>query len=306
MIDLEDKVIVVTGAGKGLGRAYALALGARGATVVVNNRKHTHEAMASADSVVAEIRQVGGRGQANYDSVDAPGAGERIVAETVDRFGRLDAVIANAGVSQPIAFHRETVSHVREVLGVNLFGSLDIVHSALPHLRATGSGRVLLTTSSAIFGDAGFVAYTTAKAALIGCANSLSQESGRAGVHVNAILPFATTPMTAPLMESGVFPEGAGELMQPESVAQVAVWLVSSACDRTGEIWAVGGRVVRRVAFMLNEGFVFANDFTADDVAAHAAEITDMRTVKTLPDGASMLREMIELNQKPLRPPAGA
>ena len=192
MIDLEGRVVIVTGAGKGLGRAYALALSARGAAVVVNNRVRKEETIASADGVVAEIHEAGGRAKANYESVDAPGAGQRIVSDALEAFGRLDAVIANAGVSTPIAFHRETTWHIREMLAVNLFGTLDIVHSALPHLRVTGAGRVLVTTSSAIFGDAGFVTYGTAKAALIGFANSLARESS---APVSTSTPFCLSPL---------------------------------------------------------------------------------------------------------------
>ena len=103
--------------------------------------------------------------------------------------------------------------------------------------------------------------------------------------------------MTASLMESDAFPEGTSLLMRPESVAQLAVWLVSPECDRNGEIWAVGGRAVRRAAIMLSDGFVFPSDFTADDVASHAAEIADLRTAQTFHDGASMLRDMTMLNQ---------
>lgn len=293
MIDFHGRVAIVTGAGKGLGRSHALALAGRGAAVLVNNRSHDGQP-STADSAVADIRAAGGTAVANYESVDAPGAGERLVAAALDAFGRIDLVVANAGWSEPTAFHREADEHIRRMLEINTLSVLGLVRAALPQLRAQNYGRIVVSTSSAaLFGDAGFVSYATAKAALIGFVAALSQESVRAGVTVNAVLPFAQTPMTAGLFNHDTFPAGTGDVMTPEAVSNLVMWVLSEQCAESGQTWLAGGRVIRKAITQVTGGIVIdPEDLSPELVAARAGEIADATGAVGYRSGAELLSAM--------------
>lgn len=301
MIDFHGRVAIVTGAGKGLGRSHAEALASRGASVLVNNRiRPGHPS--SAESVVAAIRAAGGRAVAHHDAVDAPGAGERMVTAALDAFGRVDLVVANAGWSDPMAFHRESGEHVRQMVAVNTLSVLDLVHAALPHLRAQNYGRIVVSTSSAaVFGDAGFVSYATAKAALIGFVKALAQESRRVGITVNALLPFAHTPMTDGLFQGTAFPEGTGAVMAPQAVTDMLVWLLGEDCAETGQVWVAGGKVFRKVVTQVSRGVVLGADCTAEEVAAKSSVIADATDAVGYDSGADLLGALAEAAQRPAR-----
>jgi NAD(P)-dependent dehydrogenase (short-subunit alcohol dehydrogenase family) len=295
MIRFDGRAVVITGAGKGLGRAYAETLAARGACVLVNNRAHPGDEVPAAEQVARVIRGAGGKAVASFEAVEAPGAGARIIDAALDAFGRVDVVIANAGVSAPAPFHREAMSDVRALIEINLFGALGLVHAALPHLRAQRYGRVIVTTSSAaLYGDAGFVSYGTAKAALVGFTTSLAQESARAGITANAVLPFARTPMTEGLFAGGFLAEGAADAMGPAPVAELVAWLASEGCRRTGEIWVAGGRVVRRAAVVLGRGILSDTEITAEQLAALELEAAALERASDCPSGGAMLADMAE------------
>jgi NAD(P)-dependent dehydrogenase (short-subunit alcohol dehydrogenase family) len=297
LIEFRDQVAIVTGAGKGLGRSYAEALACRGAAVLVNNRRHPGESLGSADEVVAAIREAGGAGAASYEAVDQPGAGKRIVDTALAAFGRLDLVVANAGISDPVAFHKEPIDHVRRLLDVNLFGAIELVHAALPILREQRFGRiVVMTSSAALYGDAGFVSYAAAKAGLVGFVAALAHEALRVGVTINAILPFAHTPMTRGLFEAGHFPAEAAEALGVGPVTSLALWLLSRDCDRTGQVWVAGGRVFRRAVMGLSPGIVMDGDVSPERVAARAAEIAAPGTPSIYVSGAEMLEDIARVS----------
>ncbi|PXX01648.1 SDR family NAD(P)-dependent oxidoreductase [Mycolicibacterium moriokaense] len=295
VIDFHGRVAIVTGAGKGLGRSHAEALARRGAAVLVNNRTHPGEP-SSADAVVEAIRAAGGRARANYDTVDSPGAGERIVAAAVEAFGRLDAVVANAGWSEPTAFHREAVDHFHKVIEVNTFGALDVIRAALPRLRAQNYGRIVVTTSSAaVFGDAGFVSYAAAKAALIGFVRALAQESTLAGVVVNALLPFAHTPMTDALFAGPAFPVHTAEVMTTGPATNLLLWLLSEQCSETGQTWLAGGRVFQKLLTQVTRGIVVPSaDIGPEELAARVDEIGDPTSPASHASGAALLASMAQ------------
>lgn len=293
MIEFRDQVAIVTGAGKGLGRSHAEALARRGAAVLVNNRRHPGETLGSADEVVASIRAAGGSAAASYEPVEPPGAGKRIVDAALAEFGRLDLVVANAGISDPVAFHRESIDHVRRMLDVNLLGAIELVHAALPILREQRFGRIaVMTSSAALYGDAGFVSYATAKAALVGFVAALAQESARAGVTINAILPFAHTPMTRGLFESGAFPAASAEVLDAGRVTSLLLWLLSRDCRESGHVWVAGGRVFRRAVTGLSPGILVDGDVSPEMLAARAAEIADPGTPTIYSSGAEMLEDI--------------
>lgn len=239
--DLRDRVVIVTGAGKGLGRAYALDLARRGAAVVVNNRWVDRTQPSSAEAVVAEIRAAGGRAVANYDAAEAAQTGEALVAQALAEFGRLDAVISNAGVPETRRLHRQTREGFQKIFDINFFGAFHLVQAAWPALSEAKAGRIVVSASSAgLHGGDGMAAYASSKAALIGLVRGLAVEGRPRNLLINAIAPYAVTAMT----EAHLAP-GMAERMDPAAVAPLVSWLVSEACDVSGQTLLSGGGRVR-------------------------------------------------------------
>lgn len=240
------RVAIVTGAGAGLGRAYALHLARSGLRVLVNNRRREVDAAGrgSADRVVAEIHAAGGEAVADYEDVCAPGAGERMVARALEQWGRLDALVNNAGVDQHAPFHRIGLDEFRAIFETNFFGTLQVTHAAWGPMRAAGHGRILVSTSSAgLHGLHGLSAYAASKAALIGLARSLAAEGAPRDIYCNAIAPYAATRMTEAHLA-----ELPREAMSPELVAPLVGALVDSRSRVNGEVIVVGLGWARRAA----------------------------------------------------------
>lgn len=238
----EGKVVAITGAGKGLGRAYALHLARLGAHVVVNNRRHAGEGRSSADSVVEQIEQAGGRAVAEYSSVEDPGSGGGLLRAALETFGRLDSVVANAGVSEACSFRKHSLDDFRRLIDINVLGAAYTLHAPYRHLCEQGRGSVVLCTSGAgLYGEHGLPAYSAAKAAQIGLMHSLAAEGARHGVRANALAPYAETAMTRASMTPDI-----RERFTPERVAPVVAWLLSEHCPVNGEILVAGaGRISR-------------------------------------------------------------
>ena len=243
-LDLQDQRAIVTGAGKGLGRAYALHLASRGARVLVNNRRHPGEADAatSASLTVEAIRAAGGTAQASWCDVAEPGSGLQMMDEARQHFGGIDIVVANAGLDQGRTFVKQSMDDFRHIFNTSFFGSLHLAHAAWPQLLGQGYGRLILTTSSAgLYGNIGQAAYSAAKAAVIGLMRALALEGRRHGVLVNAIAPYGLSQMTAPHLDASM----AGAL-DPGLVAPLVGWLASPACDVSGEVLVAGAGLIRR------------------------------------------------------------
>jgi NAD(P)-dependent dehydrogenase (short-subunit alcohol dehydrogenase family) len=243
---LSGRVVIVTGAGRGIGRAHALALAAGGARVVVNDAgvaaDGTDPSNSPADEVAEEIRETGGEAAVSYDDVRS--AARPIVGTALDAFGRLDAVVNNAGFLRSGLLLRTTVAEWRDVLDVHLIGTMAVTQAAAEHWRAeTKAGRmpdasIVNTTSTAgLFGFVGEPAYSAAKAGVVGFTMTAAAELGRYGVRVNAIAPVAATRLTA---WAGDQPGAA-----PELVAPLVVWLCDPAsAGVTGRVFEVGTGVV--------------------------------------------------------------
>ena len=236
--DIGPRVAIVTGAGIGLGRAYALELARRGLRVVVNNRRRELDTQGrgSADRVVEEIRAAGGEAIADYEDVCDAGAGERLVNQALATWGRLDALVNNAGVDQHASFHRIDLAAFRAIFEVNFFGTLQVTHAAWAPMRAAGHGRILVSTSSAgLHGLHGLSSYAASKAALIGLARTLAAEGASRDVFCNAIAPYAATRMT----EAHLGDQSRAE-MAPERIAPLVADLVSAESRINGEVIVAG------------------------------------------------------------------
>lgn len=244
--DLRGRCAIVTGAGKGLGRAYALHLAACGARVLVNNRRHPGEADAdtSAAQTVAAIRAAGGTAEANWSDVTDPDSGQAMVRQAIEQLGGLHIVVANAGVDTPTAFHKQSMADFRAIFDTSFFGNLHLAHAAWPHLMQQRQGRMVLTASSAgLHANHGQSAYSAAKAAVIGLMRALAIEGRKHGVRVNVIAPYGYSQMTAPYM-----PPDMARSFDPALVAPLVGWLCSEACDVSGEVLVSGAGLVRRAA----------------------------------------------------------
>lgn len=244
-IRYDGKVAIVTGAGNGLGRQYALLLASRGAKVVVNDLggsvKGENQAAAkhAADIVVDEIRAAGGTAVANKDSVEF---GDKIVKTAVDNFGTVDIVINNAGILRDVSFQKMKELDWDLIMLVHLKGAFSVTRAAWNIMREKKYGRIVNTGSSAgIFGAFGQVNYSTAKLGLWGFTQSLAKEGANKNIRVNCIAPLAGTRMTAT-----VLPPEAVEALKPDYVAPFVAYLTSDQCDENGSLYEVGAGFIAR------------------------------------------------------------
>ena len=276
MIDFQDRVAVVTGAGGGLGRVYALLLASRGASVVVNDLGGSLDGDGSgtnaADAVVEEITGSGGIAVADYNSVADPEGGAAIIEHAVDAFGRVDILISNAGILRDRTLLNMDVDDLQAVLSVHLEGAFYVTKPAFRLMKDQQYGRIVLTSSgSGLFGNFGQTNYAAAKAGLVGLMNALKLEGVKYNVLVNTVAPIANTRMTEEILGE------MAEKFDPESVAPAVVYLASEENQRTGELWSVGGGSVSRVFTALAEGYFKHPDrdgpLTIEDVAEHVDDV---------------------------------
>jgi NAD(P)-dependent dehydrogenase (short-subunit alcohol dehydrogenase family) len=276
MPGVQDRVIVVTGAGGGLGREYALTLAKEGASVVVNDlggsRDGTGAGHSMADEVVKEIRDAGGRAVANYDSVAESEGAENIIKTAIDEFGKVDGVVSNAGILRDGTFHKMPFENWDSVLKVHLYGGYNVIRAAWPHFREQSYGRIVVATStSGLFGNFGQANYSAAKLGLVGLINTLAQEGAKYNIKANALAPIAATRMTEDILPPEVFKK-----LTPEYVAPVVAYLCTEELPETASVFIVGGGKVQRAALFQNEGITFTEVPSVDDVAAKWDEITDL------------------------------
>ncbi|SON59502.1 Putative short-chain type dehydrogenase/reductase [Mycobacterium simulans] len=276
MPGVQDRVVVVTGAGGGLGREYALTLAREGASVVVNDlggaRDGTGAGSAMADNVVAEIREAGGRAVANYDSVAEPEGAANIIKTALDEFGAVHGVVSNAGILRDGTFHKMSFENWDAVLKVHLYGGYNVIRAAWPHFREQSYGRVVVATStSGLFGNFGQSNYGAAKLGLVGMINTLALEGAKYNIHANALAPIAATRMTQDILPPEIF-----EKLTPDFVAPVVAYLCTEECADNASVFIVGGGKVQRAALFQNDGTVFDKPPSVQDVAEHWAEITDL------------------------------
>lgn len=247
-LDLHGRVALVTGAGRGLGRAYALALAERGAALVVNDpgvtAHGTEPTTEVAETVVREIVSAGGRAVADFGDVarDAP----ETVAHAIDEFGRLDIVINNAGVNRFAPFGQMPDEDFDLVLDTHLGGAIRILRSAWPHLERGPAGRVINISSNSVFGTEGVAPYITAKAGMIGLTRALAAEGAPAGITVNALMPAAATRLIDTVAEGRPAFKAFMDNFPAAAAAPLAVWLAHESTSVSGEIFSVaGGRAAR-------------------------------------------------------------
>ncbi|MBV1919326.1 MAG: SDR family oxidoreductase [Pseudomonadales bacterium] len=265
-ISFEDKVVVVTGAGAGLGRSHALEFGIRGAKVVVNDlgggAKGEGKGSEAADGVVAEILAFGGEAVANYDSVEN---GDRIIQTALDNFDRVDVVINNAGILRDSSFAKMTDEDWDLIYKVHVLGAYKVTKAAWPHMLAQGYGRIVNTASAAgIYGNFGQANYATAKLGLVGFTQTLAQEGAKKNVLVNAIAPVAGSRLTETILPPEVV-----AALKPELVTPLVVKLCTESSTENGGLFEVGAGWVAKLRWERSQGAVFD---PKEELSAEAVE----------------------------------
>lgn len=279
MAGVEGRVVIVTGAGGGLGREYALFLARNGARVIVNDlggaRDGSGGSTGMADAVVDEIRAAGGEAVASYASVASEEGAESIVSTAIEEFGAVHGLVNNAGILRDMSFSRMTTEAWDLVRAVHLDGGYFMCKAVWPHFRAQGFGRIVMASStSGLFGNIGQANYGSMKAGLVGLLHTLALEGARDGILANGIAPMAATRMT-----QDVAPQEVLDKLPPAFVAPVVAQLLSEESEETGGVFVVGGGRVYRVAQFQNAGAVFDIPPTLADVAARWSEISDLSDV---------------------------
>ena len=275
MADLgfDGRVAVITGAGRGLGRAYALLLASKGAKVVVNDPgvglRGEGTDSGPAEEVVKEIAAAGGEAVACTASVATPEGGRAVVESALDRYGRIDVLIHNAGIHRPAPLAEMAYADFEAVLDVHLRGAFHVVKPAFPVMCGAGYGRIVLTSSiGGLYGNHKVANYAAAKAGVIGLAQVAALEGAAAGVRCNVIVPAAVTRMAEGLDTSAYPP------MEPELAAPAVGWLAHESCSITGEMLvAIAGRIAR--AFIAETPGVHRPSWTIEQVGEQLGAIRD-------------------------------
>ncbi|MFZ9481385.1 MAG: SDR family oxidoreductase [Ilumatobacteraceae bacterium] len=250
----DGKVVIITGAGGGLGRQHALLMASRGALVVVNDLGGAIDGSGSdkgaAERVVDEIKAIGGEAVADTNSVATPEGGKAIVQTALDAFGRVDVVINNAGILRDKAFHNMEPDLLNPVIDVHLKGAFNVTQPAWVVMREQGYGRIVSTSSAAgIFGNFGQTNYGAAKMGLVGFTRVLAVEGAKYNIKANAIAPLALTRMTENLMGA------LGDKLDPALVSPLVAYLAHEDCPVNGQTFSVGGGRIAHVFIGETKGY---------------------------------------------------
>ncbi|MDQ7785610.1 MAG: SDR family NAD(P)-dependent oxidoreductase, partial [Desulfomonilaceae bacterium] len=297
-IRFDDRVAVVTGAGAGLGRVYAIELAKRGAKVVVNDLGGARDGSGAgstspADAVVEEIRALGGDAVASYDSVSTVEGGEAVVNKALEAFGRIDILINNAGILRDKTLVKMEPDEWAAVEAVHLHGAYNVTKPAFAVMREQRYGRIIVTTSAAgLYGNFGQTNYSAAKMGLVGMMNTLKLEGEKYNVRTNAIAPIAATRLTEDILPPDMF-----DRLRPEFVAPMVLYLCSDACEETGMIFNAGMGCFNRAAVVTGPGAVVGDGETPpapEQIASLWDAINDMAGAVESYNATSALGLMME------------
>ncbi len=281
-IDFQGQAGIITGAGRGMGRAFALDLARRGAAVVVNGRPPSEGGGGEVEAVAGEINRAGGRALLVYQSVDGPDGADALVDAALELLGSVDFVINNAGILRNDAFESLSPQDFGAVLDVHLAGSFFLGQRAFRAMMAKGYGRIVnVSSTTALVGMPGLANYAAAKGGILALTRAMAAEGASHGILVNALVPSALGKMQAqnPIPgfadRFGAMRETLRPRMAPETVAPLATYLASRACERSGEIWTACAGRFARIATCFAHGWLApdADAVSAEDIAANIAQI---------------------------------
>ena len=268
----DGRVAVVTGAGRGIGRAYARLLAERGASVVVNDLGGSMEGQGAdagpASEVAGEIVAAGGAARADTNDIATTEGAQSLIAGALEQFGRIDVLVNNAGIMRWAGMRDIDVDQLEQHLAVHVVGSFNTALAAWPHMVEQGYGRVVMTTSSGMLGLHNNISYATAKGGVVGLTRSLSVAGTRYGIKVNLIAPAATTRMSP---DASAVPQ-----LSPDDVAPMVAYLAHEDCPVTGEIYTAGAGRFARIFIASTVGYVHPEPApTIEDVSTNWKTIND-------------------------------
>ncbi len=270
-IRLDGQVAIVTGSGRGLGRSHAIALAERGAKVIVNDLADPQGHSAGADAVVAEIKAAGGEAISDGANVADFSQVENMVKQAMDKWGRIDILINNAGILRDKTFAKMSLDDFRLVIDVHLMGSVNCTKAVWHIMREQNYGRIVYTTSSTgLYGNFGQSNYGAAKMAMVGLMNTLHLEGAKYNVHVNCLAPTAGTAMTEGLLPDEVF-----KLLSPESVSPAVVFLSGPDAPSRKVLGAGGGTFAVYKGFETEGVNLLPDKLSADGIAEAWDAIND-------------------------------
>ena len=298
-IKFDDKVVIVTGAGGGLGKSHALEFARRGAKVVVNDLGGSVDgsggASDAANAVVEEIKAEGGEAIANGASVADQSGVQNMIDEVMSKWGCIDVLVNNAGILRDKSFHKISLEEFNAVMDVHFQGSVYTSHAVYPIMREQNFGRIIFTTSSGgLSGNFGQANYGAAKMAMIGLMNCLKIEGQKYNVHSSAVAPVALSRMT-----ENLFPEGIGERFLPEYVTPAVIYLASDDAPNGAIIGAGAGvftqfRIFETMGLALGTG----DDMTPENIAAGWSSVADMDDARELFSGPEQTIKILEQADK--------
>ena len=297
-IRFDERVVIVTGAGGGLGREHAIEFAKRGAKVVVNDLGGSVDgngASDSANAVVEHIKSNGGQAIANGASVTDLDAVKDMVQQTMNKWGRIDILVNNAGILRDKSFHKVSHDDFNLVMDVHFQGTFNCTHTVFPIMREQQYGRIIFTSSSSgVFGNFGQTNYGSAKMAMIGLMNTLKIEGQNKNIFTNSITPVAYTRMT-----EGLIPEDFGKNLKPEFVTPAVMYLASDDAPN-GVIMAAGAGVFSRIFIHETMGVSLGmgEEMTPENIKANWDKISDMSDARALQNGGEQTLKFFELINK--------
>ena len=297
-MSFKDQVIVVTGAGAGLGKDYALYFGKRGAKVVVNDLGGSTQGQGksskAADVVVEEIRKNGGTAVANYDSVEN---GASVIKTALDNFGRIDVLINNAGILRDKAFKNLDPVDWDLIVKVHLNGMYACCKAAWPVMIKQKFGRIVNVTSpSGLYGSFGQANYSMAKAGIIGFTKTLAREGEKYGIKTNAIAPVAATRMTEGLLSKEIL-----ELMDVRYITPFVAYLSTKDLEENGSIFEIAGSFVAKLRWQRSEGVFFGSTMNLENIIKRAEEVSDFSKTNTYNDEDQSVMAIVLENAENLK-----
>ncbi|MCW3817963.1 SDR family NAD(P)-dependent oxidoreductase [Micromonospora sp. DR5-3] len=304
MLSFDGQVAVITGAGRGLGAAYARELARRGARVVVNDNGTSvsgdDRSPVPAEQVAGEINEAGGIAVATTDSVADAAGGRAVIDAAMEAFGRIDILIHNAGIGRAKWFAEVSTADIEPVLAVHLIGAFHVIAPAWERFVAQESGSIITTTSAVgVFGQRRSSVYAAAKMGVIGLTRTLAQEGTPHNIRVNAIAPVAASRM------AGEVYQHLTPMVPPERVAAAVVALAHPDCAVSGEVISAGGGRISRLVFGANQGY-FSPELTAEEAAVELPRVCGDSELIAVPGCAMdevdlIRREYPELADQPMR-----
>ena len=297
-LDFTDKVVIVTGAGGGLGKSHALEFARRGAKVVVNDLGGAMDGSGgsseAAEAVVAEIKEAGGEAIANGSSVTDDAGVDNMIKQTMDAYGRIDVLVNNAGVLRDKSFAKMEINDFTFVVDVHLFGTVKPTKAVWPIMKEQGYGRIMVTSSSSgLYGNFGQSNYGAAKLGVVGFMNTLKLEGQKDNIHINALAPVAWTRMTENLM-----PAEMEDMLTPERVTPAVIFMCSEGAP-TGKIICAGAGAYTSAAIVETKGVYLGENPSPEDVAEHWETISKIDdAAKALFQGGEQTGRMFELIQE--------